>query len=92
MSVPPPIPTGRTDSQHWRNFRRLMWIMAAAALGTVAVVIAWMRADGVPFHLHMVIALGGGIIIALLLAGALMGLAFASSRSGHDDAIGTPED
>lgn len=69
-----------------------MGIMFAAAIGTAAIVIAWMRADGVPFHLHMIIALGGGIIIALLLAGALMGLAFVSNRSGHDEAIGTHED
>ena len=69
-----------------------MWIMAATALGTAAVAITWMRVDGVPFHLHMVIALAGGIVIALLLAGALMGLAFVSNRSGHDEGIGAPED
>lgn len=69
-----------------------MVIMAAAALGTAGLVFAWMRSDGVPFHLHMVIALGGGIVIALLLAGALMGLAFMSNRSGHDEAIGSQED
>ena len=69
-----------------------MFIMTAAAFGTAILAVAWMRADGVPFHLHMVIALAGGIFIALLLAGALMGLAFMSNRSGHDEAIGTPED
>ncbi len=69
-----------------------MLLMTVAALGTAGVAIAWMRADGVPFHLHMVIALAGGIVIALLLAGALMGLAFVSNRSGHDETIGAPED
>ena len=96
MSIPqPPIPESRrirTDPYHWRRFRRLMLVMAVAAFGTAAVAVAWMRADGVPFHLHMVIALAGGIVIALLLAGALMGLAFLSNRSGHDETIGNSED
>jgi hypothetical protein len=69
-----------------------MLVMTVAALGTAAVAIGWMRSEGVPFHLHMVIALAGGIVVALLLAGALMGLAFVSNRSGHDESIGTPED
>jgi hypothetical protein len=79
----------RSSGNHWQRFRRLMLLMTIVAFGTAGVAVWQMRADGVPFHLHFVIAMGGGIIVALLLAGALMGLAFVSNRSGHDDTVGT---
>jgi len=82
---------GRAPADHWRRFRRLMLLMTAVAFGTAALAIWRMRQDGVPFHLHFMIAMGGGIILALLLAGALMGLAFVSNRSGHDDLVSEPD-
>jgi hypothetical protein len=81
----------RAPADHWRRFRRLMMLMVIAAVATAGLAIWQMRAEGVPFHLHFVIAMGGGIILALLLAGALMGLAFVSNRSGHDETVGGPE-
>jgi hypothetical protein len=81
----------RSTGDHWRRFRRLMLLMTVVAFGTAGFAVWRMRADGVPFHLHFIIAMGGGIIVALLLAGALMGLAFVSNRSGHDETVGTGE-
>lgn len=81
----------RNDGDHWRRFRRLMALMTVVALATAGFAIWRMRVDGVPFHLHFIIAMGGGIFIALLLAGALMGLAFVSNRSGHDETVGDSE-
>lgn len=83
----PPHESQRAPGDHWRRFRRLMLLMTAVAIGTAGLAIWKMRVDGVPFHLHFMIAMGGGIVLALLLAGALMGLAFVSNRSGHDEAI-----
>lgn len=83
--------TQRAPADHWRRFRRLMLLMVVAAIATAGLAIWQMRSEGVPFHLHFVIAMGGGIILALLLAGALMGLAFVSNRSGHDETVGGPE-
>lgn len=77
----------RTQGDHWRRFRRLMLLMTAVAFGTAGLAIWRMVQDGVPFHLHFMLAMGGGIILALLLAGALMGLAFVSNRSGHDESV-----
>ena len=82
----------RAPADHWRHFRRLMLLMTLSAIATAAIAIWQMRVQGVPFHLHFMIAMGGGIVIALLLAGALMGLAFVSNRSGHDDSISVPEE
>ena len=86
-----PVSVQRAPADHWRRFRRLMLLMVVAAIGTASLAIWQMRAEGVPFHLHFVVAMGGGIIVALLLAGVLMGLAFVSNRSGHDETVGGPE-
>lgn len=80
----------RPVEDHWRRFRRLMLLMTLVAIGTAAIAVWRMKVDGIPFHPHFVIAMGGGIIIALLLAGALMGLAFVSNRSGHDEDVSPP--
>lgn len=98
MNEPPPpavpnlVPAQRPAGDHWRRFRRLMLLMTVVALSTAGVAVWQLRADGVPFHLHFVIAMGGGIVISLLLAGALMGLAFVSNRSGHDEAVSDIDD
>jgi hypothetical protein len=82
----------RPPADHWRRFRRLMLVMTLVAIGVAGLAIWQMRVDGVPLRLHFMIAMGGGIILSLLLAGALMGLAFVSNRSGHDDSVGSAED
>jgi hypothetical protein len=88
----PPESPARLPADHWRRFRRLMLLMTVVAFTAAGLAIWQMRVDGVPFRLHFVIALGGGIILSLLLAGALMGLAFVSNRSGHDEAVATPDE
>jgi hypothetical protein len=82
----------RPPADHWRRFRRLMLLMTVVAFGTAGLAIWRMRAEGVAFHLHFMLAMGGGIILSLLLAGALMGLAFVSNRSGHDEAVAITDD
>lgn len=79
------------NRDHWRRFRRLMLLMMVLAIVTAAVAVGLALRDGVPFHLHFVLAMGGGIVLSLLLAGALMGLVFVSNRSGHDDDVGDQE-
>lgn len=71
---------------HWRRYRRALALMAGLAAATIAVALLVLHHDGVVLRPNMVIALGLGIGVSLLLAGALMGLAFVSANSGHDDA------
>lgn len=80
------------SAAHWRRFRRLMLLMLVLGVGSAAAAVAWALHDGVPFHLHFVLAMGGGIILSLLLAGALMGLVFLSNASGHDAAVSQPDE
>ncbi len=91
-STPEPSAAPAPVGDHWKRFRRLMLLMTVLAFATAGIAVWALLADGVPFHLHFVIAMGGGIVIALLLAGALMGLAFVSNRSGHDDRVGSADD
>jgi len=83
----PSTKPSRPPADHWRRFRRLMLLMTLVAFGAAGLAIWRMRADGVPFHLHFIVAMTGGIVVSLLLASALMGLAFVSNRSGHDEAV-----
>ena len=82
----------RPAADHWRRFAKLMALMTTVAIVAAAAAVWWMLDDGVLFRLHFVIAMGGGIVLALLLAGALMGLAFVSNRSGHDDDVAEFDD
>ena len=85
MSLPdlPPLATPR------QRFGRLLRIVAVVAgLATVAALV-WLRAAGVVLGAPLVVAVAAGIMLSLLLGGVLMGLVYASARSGADDDIGT---
>lgn len=71
----------------WPLMRRLMLVMLGVAIAAVAVAFWYFRATGAPMELHFLVAVALGITLSLLLTGALMGLIFHSSRSGHDASI-----
>ncbi len=62
--------------------------MALAALAVVLGALIWLKASGSPMPVHMVIATIAGVGLSMLLGTALMGLAFFSAGSGHDDLVG----
>lgn len=71
----------------WGRFRRLMrWMALIAVLAVLASVLGLRWATG-PLPLHMLIATIAGVAATVLLGGALMGLVFLSSGSGHDHRI-----
>ena len=89
MEQPPPA---RLDDPAyaafaWRRFRRILGAMALAS--EVAAGLAWWWIDSVygPLNRVATLALLGGVFATILMAGALMGLAFLSSGSGHDEAV-----
>jgi len=63
------------------------WI-ALATLLALAAGFWWLWASGAPARWELWVAAAGGIAGTMLLTGALMGLVFLSSRSGHDDQVG----
>lgn len=64
-----------------------MAITAIIAVVTIAAGIFYVLRSGAPVRLHMLLAMSLGIGLTILLAGALMGLLFVSSRSGHDESV-----
>lgn len=71
----------------WARFRRILGWMAVLALacaaGAVAVLYWWLGI--MPLHMGIATALGVGFTI--LMGGALMGLVFLSSGTGHDENV-----
>ena len=71
----------------WRRFRRIL--LAVTGVGIVAAVVAVHllgRAYG-PLGWVATLATIGGVVGSVAMAGALMGLAFMSSGTGHDEAV-----
>ncbi|KKC24461.1 hypothetical protein [Sphingomonas sp. SRS2] len=72
----------------WARYRWIMrWVIATAILA-VAAALLWLRLEGSPLTVAVVIATSAGVAFSVLLAGALMGLIFLSSGSGHDEDVG----
>lgn len=69
----------------WARYRRIFGIVAGfAILSAIVAVVALYISIG-EFQLHASIAMAIGIGLSVLLGGALMGLIFMSSGTGHDE-------
>ena len=76
----------------WARYRWIMrWVIAAAVLSVMAALL-WLKAEGSPLTVAVVIATSAGVALSVLLAGALMGLIFLSSGSGHDEDVARHDD
>jgi len=71
----------------WRPFKQLMAITGGLAVAAVAAALTWLHASGAPARWELYLAVSVGVAGTLLLTGALMGLVFISSRSGHDESV-----
>ncbi|SFN95522.1 hypothetical protein SAMN05428984_1259 [Sphingomonas sp. OK281] len=84
-------PTGLDDPRYaafaWSRFRAIMgWMVLAAAICVAAVIATMAHLQG-PLHLVTMLAVIGGVGGSVMMAGLLMGLAFLSSGSGHDEDV-----
>lgn len=84
-------PPGLDDPDYarfaWGRFRNLLaWMTVAGAACAAAVIVAMAHIQG-PLHLVTMFAVLGGVGGSVMLAGALMGLVFLSSGSGHDEDV-----
>jgi hypothetical protein len=71
--------------------RRLYILVPLFALLAVALwfaASAWVHFDGGAIPLYGYVAIGGGVVMSLLVGGGLMALVFYSSRHGYDDLSG----
>jgi uncharacterized membrane protein len=74
----------------WRRYRRILRWMALVAILLVAVALIAIYASWDDVSIHLAIAVALGTFFTVMMAGALMGLMFLSSGSGHDQTIADP--
>ena len=74
----------------WARFRRLMRFLLLLTVGIVAIAMALLYKQGSAASVHYYIAIALGIGFTMLLTGALMGLMFLSSGTGHDESVEDP--
>src|SRR4026209_2242747 len=84
MPRPDPIPSPRIAVL--QKFRRIMKWMALFSVVVAAIAVLLVIRGDKGSHIHMMIATALGAGLSVLLAGALMSLAFLSSDSGYDEA------
>jgi hypothetical protein len=87
----PVRPSPLDDPAHaefaWARYRRMMRWMGLLTAAVVAGCLTYLRevVGDVPIHLYIATTLG--ISFTMMLMGALMGLVFLSSGTGHDEAV-----
>ncbi|KAK0349300.1 hypothetical protein LTR94_033699 [Friedmanniomyces endolithicus] len=86
-----PPPSGLDDPEQaafaWARFRTIMaWMTLAAAIAVAGAMIALAEIYG-PLNGVTMLGVIGGIGGTVMLTGALMGLVFLSSGTGHDEDV-----
>lgn len=87
MARKSPLDDEKTAAVAWRRWWRLMALVAVITALTIAAALAFFHAQDEPASVHFYIAISLGIGATMMLGGALMGLVFMSSGTGHDDSI-----
>jgi hypothetical protein len=89
-------PTGLDDPEYaafaWARYRRMLGWMALAAVIAVSIAIYILDQVYGPLSWIAILASIGGFGGTIMMAAALMGLAFLSSGTGHDEDVGRRED
>jgi len=71
----------------WGRYRRLMrWMTLVAAIAIIGA-LAYLHASIGPLRWQVILATVAGVGLTVLLGAALMGLAFLSSGTGHDQDV-----
>ncbi len=92
MTPRSPFDDPQKAAHAWARYLRIMRWMMLATVGMVMFAIGLLYRSNGMVSIHFYIATALGIGFTMLLASALMGLAFLSSGTGHDEAVGDPLD
>ena len=91
MRDSPPSRSTLTDpegARHaWARFRRLLGGAAIAALAVSGIAIWLIRREQGEIGWVTILAILGGVGGSVMMGGALMGLVFLSSGTGHDEDV-----
>ncbi len=90
MKPPSALDDPNKAAHAWARYLRIMrWMMTITIGLVIGSVILLYRSNGM-VSIHFYIATALGIGFTMLMASALMGLAFLSSGTGHDESIVDP--
>lgn len=87
MAAPSPLDDPARAAFAWARWKRMMRAMGAVTAITVVAILAYLGFSGEAMSIHFYIAVGLGVGASMMLMGALMGLAFMSNATGHDESI-----
>jgi len=87
MTQKSPLEDPENAAYAWARFRQIMKLLMLVTVGTVLLAIAVLYAFNGLVSVHFYIAVALGISFTMLLAGGLMGLAFLSNGTGHDQSV-----
>ncbi len=71
----------------WARYRQIMKVLMSVTVITVALALGLLFAFNGAISVHYYIAVALGISFTMLLGGGLMGLAFLSNGTGHDESV-----
>ena len=87
MAPKSPLDDPGTAAAAWARWRKLMLVVALVTAVTVAAALSFFALQDEPVSPHFYVAVALGISVTMMLGGALMGLAFLSSGTGHDQSM-----
>ena len=87
MTRKSPLDDPANAAHAWARYRQIMKLLLAATTLTVAIAMGSLFAYNGMLSAHFYIAVALGISLTMLLGGALMGLAFLSNGTGHDESV-----
>ena len=87
MADQSPLDNPENAAHAWARYRQIMKLLMAVTIATVTLALGLLYAFNGMVSVHYFIAVALGIAFTMLLSGGLMGLAFLSNGTGHDDAV-----
>ena len=82
-----PLDDPENAAHAWARYRQIMRLLLAVTIGTVLIAVGLLYAYNGAISVHFYIAVALGISLTMLLGGGLMGLAFLSNGTGHDESV-----
>lgn len=82
-----PLDDPENAAHAWARYRQIMRILMTVTVATVVIAVGILYAYNGAISVHFYIAVALGISFTMLLGGGLMGLAFLSNGTGHDDSV-----
>lgn len=82
-----PLDDPENAAHAWAHYRKIMRLLMMVTVVTVLIALGLVYAYNGMVSIHLYIAVAIGVSFTMLLGGGLMGLAFLSAGTGHDESV-----